>query len=138
MDIRFAAALAACLAAGLGALWMTAPGRDDLLAGASAGAGFGALLATGSWEMIRRARRRSPEAAIRIFLAAMTVKMLAYAAFLPTIALATTLSLAAVAVALVGATLLGEAFAIEGILRAPPAGGAGVGAPPANETRDRN
>ena len=62
--------------------------------------------------------------AVQAFLAAMTVKVLAFAAFLLTIALTTSLNPAALAAGLVGATLVGE-FLVVTSLRG--LGGSGEG-----------
>jgi hypothetical protein len=124
-DARFALLLLGCAAAGLGALRLAAPGRSDLLLAASIGAGFAAALTLAGYEVTRRKFLVAPLLGIQISLAVTTVKMLAFAAFLLTIALTTSLNLPALAAGLLGITLLGEALGIEGILRLQAAARAG-------------
>ena len=117
MDLRFTSLLLAVTGSGLGALYLAAPDRRDLLAAASVGAAFGAAMSLIGFEIIRRAARSSIEKAVQVFLASMVVKVLLFAAFLMTVSLATPLHPAALGAGLAGATLLGEALAIEGIRR---------------------
>jgi hypothetical protein len=109
--------LAMAVAAGLAGLRLAAPGRTDLLLAAGIGAAFAAALCVGGHEIVRRASARSAERAIQAFLALMTVKMVAYAAFLLVTGLLALMDLAAAAGGLVGTTLVGEALAIEGLRR---------------------
>lgn len=128
LDARFAVLLLGCAAAGLLGLRLAAPERTDLLLAASIGAAAAAAVTLAGYEITRRRFHRSPVLGIQIFLAVTTVKMLAFAAFLLTIALTTSLNLAAAASGLMGVTLLGEALAIEGVLRTQSAGRAAEGA----------
>jgi len=121
-DRRFQALLLGCVAAGLGGLRLAAPDRGDLLSAATVGALFAALLTLAGYEITRRRFLKEPALGIQIALAVTTAKMIAFAAFLLTIALTTSLSLPALAAGLMGVTLLGEALAIEGILRMQAAG----------------
>ena len=124
VDARFWAMLLMCAVAGLGGLHLVAPERGDLLLAASVGAFFAAALTLAGYEITRRQFLKAPDLGIQISLAVTTVKVLAFAAFLLTIALTTSLNVPALASGLVGVTLLGEALAIEGILRMQSAGGA--------------
>lgn len=117
MESRYTLSILAIVAAGLAVLYAAAPGRPDLLAGAAAGAGFAAASGISGFLVVRRAAARSPEKGVGAFLAVMTVKMIAFAAFLLTIAFTTQLNIAALAVGLAGATVVCEAFAIEGLWR---------------------
>ncbi len=132
MDPRFASMLAGVAAAGLGTLYLAAPERMDLLGAAASGAAFGGALSVAAYEAVRRAARTSMHRAVQVFLAAMTVKVLAFAAFLLTTSLTTSLDPAATASGLAGITLVGEALAIEGVSRLSPRGG---GEDPGRESR---
>jgi hypothetical protein len=147
---RFILLLAGAAAVGLAGLRLAAPDRPDLLAAAASGALFAGAASAGGFALVVRASRSSPEKGMQVFLAVMTVKVLAFAAFLLTIALTTRLNPAALGGGLVGVTLIGEALAIEGLRRmgSPVAsggasgvagtGGAPRGAPADVNHRDRN
>lgn len=109
--------LALAVAAGLAGLRFAAPDRTDLLMAAGSGAAFAAVLCVAGHEIVRRASARSAERAIQAFLALMTVKMVAYAAFLIVTGFLALMDLAAAAGGLVGTTLVGEALTIEGLRR---------------------
>ncbi|HXI01743.1 MAG TPA: hypothetical protein VNI57_01075, partial [Candidatus Saccharimonadales bacterium] len=75
-------------------------------------AAFGAGAGITGYTVVARAARKSAHRAVQVFLAVAAVKVIAFAAFLLTIALATTLNPAALAAGLVGTTLTGEALVI--------------------------
>lgn len=109
---KFGLALSGTLAAALGALAAGVPGRSDLLAAAAAGAAFGAVTGVAGYVVVGRAAARSMQSAVHAFLAVMAAKVIAFAAFLLTVALTTSLHPAALAAGLVGAALAGEALLI--------------------------
>ena len=117
MDFRFVSLLALASVAGLGILGLAAPNRPDLLEGAAAGAGFGGALAVAGYEVVRRAAVRSPQRAVRLFLAVMTAKVLAFAAFLLVVAFTMHLDAASYGGGLAAVTVVGEALTIEGLRR---------------------
>jgi hypothetical protein len=137
VEIRFAALLGGACAAGLLGLRLAAPGRPDLLAAAAAGAAFGAAASLAGYEIVLRAARRSPALAVQAFLAVIAAKVLAFAAFLLTVAFTTSLHPAALASGLAGATLVGEALLIEGMRRAPPGAAGGAASAPGPGGADR-
>jgi hypothetical protein len=114
---RFAVYLVGVPAAGLAAFFAAAPHRLDLLAAAGAGAAFGVGVSLGGYALVERSARASIQKAVQVFLAAMTVKVIAFAAFLLAIAFTTSLNPAGLAVGLVGATLVGEALVIASLRR---------------------
>jgi len=126
MEGRYTLSVLAISGAGLALLYAAAPARTDLLAAAAAGAGFAAACGISGFIVVHRAAGRSPENGIGAFLAVMTVKVIAFAAFLLTIAFTTQLNIAALAAGLAGATVACEALTIDG-LRRMSAGGAVAG-----------
>src|SRR6266850_3489822 len=107
LDVRFTVLLISCAAAGLGALHLAAPGRSELLLAAFVGAAFAGSFTLAGYEITRRQFLKSPVLGIQISLAVTTAKVIAFAAFLLTLALITSLNLPALAAGLVGMTLLG-------------------------------
>lgn len=147
---RFALSMAAAAVAGLAGLWAAAPGRPGLMTAAAAGAAFGCATSIAGYALIARQAAISMAKAVQVFLAVMTVKVLAFAAFLLTIAFTTSLNPAALAGGLAGTTLVGEALAITSLRRVQaredgPGRGGGAdglsarrqpGQPPAKRTED--
>jgi len=138
LDLRFTLLLAGCAAAGLGALRLAAPDRAELLLAAFIGAAFAGSFTLAGYEITRRRFLKSPLLGIQISLAVTTAKVIAFAAFLLTLALTTSLNLPALAAGLVGMTLLGEALAIEGILRMQAGADASNGSAPGAMPRDQD
>jgi hypothetical protein len=138
LDLRFTLLLIGCAAAGLGLLRLAAPGRKELLLAAFIGAAFAGSLTLAGYEVTRRQFLKSPVLGIQISLAVTTAKVIAFAAFLLTLALTTSLNLPALAAGLVGMTLLGEALAIEGILRMQAGGEASSGSVSSGASLDRD
>jgi hypothetical protein len=138
LDVRFTLLLFGCAAAGLGALRMAAPDRTEILLAAFIGAAFAGSLTLAGYEITRRQFLKSPVLGIQISLAVTTAKVIAFAAFLLTLALTTSLDLPALAAGLVGMTLLGEGLAIEGILRMQAGGEASSGPVSGGASPDRD
>ncbi len=114
---RFGLFLGVAIAAGLAGLAAAAPRRGDLLTGAAAGAAFGGAASLSGYLLVARSAARSMEKAVQAFLAVMTGKVIAFAAFLLTLALTTSLNPVALAAGLVGATLVGECLVITSLRR---------------------
>jgi len=135
---RLALASVVIAAAGLAAIAVIAPGRGDLLVAASAGAAFGCAAGIIGYGFIARRAAVSVIGGVQVFLAVMTVKMLAFAAFLLTIALTTSLNPAALAIGLVGTTLAGEVLVVASLRRVQVAAGdGGRERPDVGKTPDR-
>ncbi len=117
MDRRYVTRLAAAAAAGLGALYVVAPARTDLLLAATAGTLFAGAAGVAGYEFVAGAARTSPANGLRVFLAMMAAKVIAFPAFLLIVAFSTSLNVAALAAGLAGATLVAEILAIQGLRR---------------------
>jgi hypothetical protein len=115
MDRRYISRLAAAATVGLGALYVAVPARTDLLLAAAAGTLFAGAAGVAGYQLVAGAARASPSSGVRVFLAIMTAKVVAFPAFLLIIAFSTSLNLAALAAGLAGATLVAEILAIQGL-----------------------
>jgi hypothetical protein len=122
VDLRFTLGLTGVVTVGLASLYFAAPERQDLLLAAAVGSAFAAFVGIAGNEVVRRAAGDSMAKGLQAFLAVMTGKMLAFAAFLLIVAFSTSLNLPALAFGLVGTTVVSEVLIITGLRRS----GAGV------------